>query len=432
MTEPDLAPMLDDALAKLNAVERNAITLRYLQDKSLAEVAAATGATEAAAAKRISRALERLRKNFSRRGHLFSGAALAAALQKHAHASLPAGAVAPQIAAHAAGGSHAAGAAIAKGVLVTLTIERIVTFAAAAILFVLVSAGGVVTWQAISHSTMTSPAPATSVATTLRQPTATAATIKVGVVISLRTAKADSPMKRPWGYEVQNRIAIDLQAPDVELYPIIEAGTEKEDKIPEQIELYFSGRKPISDADSLKQLDVIVANEVWVTTDDLLANIEAAVSSGVGFLNNGGIGGGTPGLLSNHERGAHLAGLGNARLGWSSQPVECTALVNHPILGPLWGLAPADLKLRPNGAYGELPKDATPLIRVTHEADGRGDGNTQYIFYPLYISSLGKGAIVGVQFAPYRGVPEQLQGVGRPDFFLRCVRFLAHRPVESP
>jgi RNA polymerase sigma-70 factor, ECF subfamily len=55
------ARVLRDALEKLKPSEREALVLRYIADLSHREIAVACGLDEAAARKRISRALERLR-----------------------------------------------------------------------------------------------------------------------------------------------------------------------------------------------------------------------------------------------------------------------------------------------------------------------------------------------------------------------------------
>ena len=64
----DIAPHLDAALGELNDAERDAILLRYFEKKSAPEIAALIGTSTAAAQKRVTRAVERLRESFSRRG----------------------------------------------------------------------------------------------------------------------------------------------------------------------------------------------------------------------------------------------------------------------------------------------------------------------------------------------------------------------------
>ena len=62
------APVLDEALEKLKAADRDAIILRYFQAHSLMQVGLALGVSEAAAGKRVARALESLRAYFGRHG----------------------------------------------------------------------------------------------------------------------------------------------------------------------------------------------------------------------------------------------------------------------------------------------------------------------------------------------------------------------------
>jgi len=57
-----VAPVLDEALAQLSEVERNAVLLHYFQRKRIREVGLALGLSEDAAEKRVSRALGKLRK----------------------------------------------------------------------------------------------------------------------------------------------------------------------------------------------------------------------------------------------------------------------------------------------------------------------------------------------------------------------------------
>jgi RNA polymerase sigma factor (sigma-70 family) len=59
-----LAPLLDEAVAQLNDPDRNAIVLRFYQHKPLNEVASILGVNPDAAQKRVSRAVDKLRKFF--------------------------------------------------------------------------------------------------------------------------------------------------------------------------------------------------------------------------------------------------------------------------------------------------------------------------------------------------------------------------------
>ena len=76
----ELQPVLDAALAELSEADRDAVVLRFLAGRSLAEVGATLGTNEDAAQKRVSRALDKLRGAFQRRGVTVSGGTLAVAL----------------------------------------------------------------------------------------------------------------------------------------------------------------------------------------------------------------------------------------------------------------------------------------------------------------------------------------------------------------
>ena len=72
-----LAPLLDDAMMRLGRRDREVIVLRFFKGRSLGEVAAALNIKEPAAQKRVSRALEKLRRFFAKRGVDSTTAAIA-------------------------------------------------------------------------------------------------------------------------------------------------------------------------------------------------------------------------------------------------------------------------------------------------------------------------------------------------------------------
>jgi RNA polymerase sigma factor (sigma-70 family) len=67
-TWPQLSPLLEDAMTRLRQKERDAIILRFFENRTVAEVAAALGLGEAAAQKRVNRATDKLRKFSASRG----------------------------------------------------------------------------------------------------------------------------------------------------------------------------------------------------------------------------------------------------------------------------------------------------------------------------------------------------------------------------
>ncbi len=86
---PRLAPAIDEALARLGERDRNAVLLRFFENKNHKETAAALGVGEEAARKRVDRALEKLRRFFADRGFRISAAVLASALAAHAVQAAP-------------------------------------------------------------------------------------------------------------------------------------------------------------------------------------------------------------------------------------------------------------------------------------------------------------------------------------------------------
>jgi RNA polymerase sigma factor (sigma-70 family) len=86
----DVAPVLDEALARLGATDRHAILLRFFEQKHLKEVGSALGTTEEAARKRVARALDKLHLFLTRRGTVLSVTGLATALTANAVQAAPA------------------------------------------------------------------------------------------------------------------------------------------------------------------------------------------------------------------------------------------------------------------------------------------------------------------------------------------------------
>jgi RNA polymerase sigma factor (sigma-70 family) len=64
----EIAPLLDEAVAGLSGNDQTAVVLRFFRGLSLREIAGATGSTEEAARKRLTRAVERLRDRLTRAG----------------------------------------------------------------------------------------------------------------------------------------------------------------------------------------------------------------------------------------------------------------------------------------------------------------------------------------------------------------------------
>lgn len=86
-----IAPVLDAALAELNQSDRDAVLLRYFQNKSVREVGKVLSASESAAQKRVNRAVERLRQIMVRNGIGITASGLTVAIANGAVKAAPAG-----------------------------------------------------------------------------------------------------------------------------------------------------------------------------------------------------------------------------------------------------------------------------------------------------------------------------------------------------
>ena len=93
-TPPDwehLRPVLDDAMSELDDTDRDAVLLRYFKNHDLRTVGAALGISNDAAQKRVSRAVERLREFFAKRGVTVGASGLAVVISANAVQAAPAG-----------------------------------------------------------------------------------------------------------------------------------------------------------------------------------------------------------------------------------------------------------------------------------------------------------------------------------------------------
>jgi RNA polymerase sigma factor (sigma-70 family) len=115
----DIAPYLDAALGELSEPDRDALLLRYFERKSAREMAQTLGTSEDAAQKRISRAVERLREFFAKRGITVGVSGLVVVISANAVQAAPAGLAVTM--------SSAALASVAAGTGTILTFLKVMT-----------------------------------------------------------------------------------------------------------------------------------------------------------------------------------------------------------------------------------------------------------------------------------------------------------------
>jgi RNA polymerase sigma factor (sigma-70 family) len=114
-----IAPLLDDAMGHLSENDRNVVVLRFFQNQSAAEIGDALGIDSAAAQKRITRAVGRLRKFFAKRSVTHSVELITGAISANSVQAAPVALAKSVTAVAIAKGVAASGPTLvlAKGVL---------------------------------------------------------------------------------------------------------------------------------------------------------------------------------------------------------------------------------------------------------------------------------------------------------------------------
>lgn len=138
-TWEQIAPQLDAALAELGDDDRDAVLLRYFERKSAREMAEILGTSEEAAQKRVSRAVERLRDLFARRGIAVGASGLVVVIAANAVQAAPVG-LAVTISSAVGAGTFAAVTAT-QTALVTMNWINIKSAAAVAAAAIVAGAG---------------------------------------------------------------------------------------------------------------------------------------------------------------------------------------------------------------------------------------------------------------------------------------------------
>ena len=87
----EIAPFLENAMADLGEKDQNAVVLRFFERRSFKELGTAMAMTEAAAKMRVSRAIEKMRRFFQKRGLTLSATIIAGALSANSVQAAPMG-----------------------------------------------------------------------------------------------------------------------------------------------------------------------------------------------------------------------------------------------------------------------------------------------------------------------------------------------------
>jgi RNA polymerase sigma factor (sigma-70 family) len=429
----DIRPKLDEALAALNASERTAVALRYLQGKPMKEVAATMDISEAAAAKRVARGTTRMRRFLSRRGVELAPAALTDAVCREMAITAP-----PAVASAAVD----AGVSAANGGVVSGDASLIAAdVAAAAALPLRWIAAAVLTLLFVGLLAIfvsNDRAPAQSAATA---PASRPAKIRVGFYLSHLNATSQDPgTGKEFGYGML--LMRELNDSSFEVVPVIEPATESLGELPKVLATYFPRRKPLNAADvnDLRTLDAFIAGSANVPPEVLDA-IEKAVNDGMGLMTRNLFGTSDPSFTPQMQR---LYGLSQGGYGFQMQGLECEVIAEHPIISSRKGKPGQPVQMRANGAFGVHAPQSKGLIRIKdisriRQWNPRNSAATLIeqgtptvdgvAFYTVYTSQLGKGRIVCCCYATFDTPRNISESVG-PEFVKRSIKWLAMRPVE--
>ena len=126
----EIEPLLDEAVAALDDTDRAAVLLRFFENKSLLEVGHALGVSDDTAQKRVSRAVEKLREFFAKRGVSVGASGLVVVISANAVQAAPVGLAATISAAAVLTGTTLATtttATITKAIAMTTLQKTIVT-----------------------------------------------------------------------------------------------------------------------------------------------------------------------------------------------------------------------------------------------------------------------------------------------------------------
>ncbi|HLX68666.1 MAG TPA: sigma-70 family RNA polymerase sigma factor [Verrucomicrobiae bacterium] len=145
----ELAPLLDEGMASLGETDRDALAMRFFENKTAQEIARRLNVKEEAAQKRLTRALEKLRNYFAKRGVSSTAAIIGAKISTHSVQAAPAGVAKAVVAVAAAKGvaSSASTLTLVKGAMKimawtkakTAIVTGVVVISAAAVTLVAVN-----------------------------------------------------------------------------------------------------------------------------------------------------------------------------------------------------------------------------------------------------------------------------------------------------
>jgi RNA polymerase sigma factor (sigma-70 family) len=184
----ETAPLLDAALDTLPPSDRDAIVLRFFEQRDFRSVGEALGMSDGSAQKKVSRAIDKLRKTLARRGIASTGGALASLLVANSVQAAP-GTLSTQIASQSLAGAATAGSSLGGAISGLSTAARMKAAVAA---LALVTAAGIAGSRLIPPADQAGdvdPAAALNLSTVAKDPT------KLAVPVSADAPAPNEPEK---------------------------------------------------------------------------------------------------------------------------------------------------------------------------------------------------------------------------------------------
>ena len=150
-----IAPVLNQALEQLPELDRAAILLRFFESKSMEDVGRALGTSEGAAKMRLSRAVERLRVIFRKRGMVVPAASLLGVLSTQSAQAAPAGLASSVVAFALLKQTAVSTLPLVKGTLIFMAKTKANKLAIAAVVLLLGGTAAVIVQQSLQKKPAT-------------------------------------------------------------------------------------------------------------------------------------------------------------------------------------------------------------------------------------------------------------------------------------
>ncbi|MFT3785863.1 MAG: sigma-70 family RNA polymerase sigma factor [Tepidisphaeraceae bacterium] len=442
----ELAPMLDDLVARLSDRDRQAILLRFYRQQDWNDVAISLGLSADAARKRVERAVERLRTLAQKhgRGTLTAGTLVALLSNGLTADAAPAGLVG--VATSAALSPLDSGVQHAIGPLVRAVRRRALEVQATQALGVLLTIGLLVGGAVLLalHYWRGNPSPGADAApaalAVLQAPPRDAGKPRVGILISKTNAETIIDVG-PVGYDRMTRIISEVRDDRFELVAIVDAGTADDPAVREACAKTLPGASLVdgSDAEQVAALDVIIASHITRMPASSLDSVDRAVRGGTGLYVRMFIGPGN--LGADDRRVAHLNALlagdeltadqaknppAEPLVGpWYSRSgrMACVAAGSHDLLGNLAGTK-KEFSAAANGVFGRCL--GTALVIAVDNKDVPVAPNETLPIALLRTARYERGSIVVAAFSGSRPLPTELDRADAVPFGVRAVEWLVN------